>query len=89
MNFTDLIGKAPAVLVAPQDIVVITIERYLTGQQLAAIQGYMQKRFPNNRVLVLQKGMTVEVLTAAAAEAQSALAQAGTAPSGAVPVGLL
>lgn len=69
MYITDLIGKAPAFLVAPQDIVVITIDRYLTGQQLEAIQGYMQKRFPNNRVLALQKGMTVEVLKHAATEA--------------------
>ncbi|NHZ84107.1 hypothetical protein F2P44_33355 [Massilia sp. CCM 8695] len=89
MNITDLIGKAPAVLVTPQDTIVVTIERYLTGQQLAVIQGYMQKRLPNNPVVVMQKGMTVEVLKHAVVEACSAPIQAPTSSPAAVPIELL
>ncbi|NHZ84146.1 hypothetical protein F2P44_33560 [Massilia sp. CCM 8695] len=89
MNITDLIGKAPAVLAAPQDTIVVTIERYLTGQQLEVIQGYMQKRLPNNPVVLLQKGMTVEVMKHAVVEAYSAGIQASTSSPVAFPIELL
>lgn len=61
MNIQDLIGGASAAVIGPQDVVAISIDRYLTGAQLEVIGGHFQKKLPNNRVVILQKGMTIEV----------------------------
>lgn len=66
MNIQDLIGGAVAAVINPHDAVVISIDRYLTGAQLEVIGGHFQKKLPNNKVIVLQKGMTVEVSRAPA-----------------------
>ena len=62
MNVQDLIAGASAAVINPHDVVAIAIDRYLTGAQLNVIAGHFQKKLPNNKVIVLQKGMTVEVL---------------------------
>lgn len=62
MNIQDLIAGASAAVISPHDVVAISIDRYLTGAQLEVIGGHFQKKLPNNQVIVLQRGMTVEVL---------------------------
>lgn len=61
MNINDLVGRAPAVVISPSDVVAITIDRYLSGQQITEIQSYWQKRLPNNEIIIFQKSMTIEV----------------------------
>lgn len=65
MELIDLARKSPAVVVGPGDTVIVKIDRYLTGQQLEVIQGVYQKKLPNTRVMVIQKGMDIEVIKAA------------------------
>lgn len=61
MNIQDLIGGAAADVIRPRDVVAITIDRYLTGDQLEIIGAHFQKKLPNNQVVILQKGMTMQV----------------------------
>jgi hypothetical protein len=61
MKIQELMGKASASVVRPGDKVVITIERYLTGQQLAEIQKRFQRRLPGTDLVVLHGGMTAQV----------------------------
>jgi hypothetical protein len=61
MNIQDLIGGAAAAVIGPHDTVAITIDRYLTGAQLEVIGAHFQRKLPNNKVVILQKGMTVAV----------------------------
>lgn len=62
MTFDSLLGKHPAQVVRPNDVVLVTIDRYLTGQQLAEIGKYYNKKLPHAKVMVLQKGTTAEVV---------------------------
>ena len=61
MNIQDLIGGADAAVIGPRDAMAITIDRYLTGAQLDVIRKHFQKKLPNNQVVILQKGMTMQL----------------------------
>jgi hypothetical protein len=61
MNIQDLIDGAAADVIHPGDVVAISIDRYFTGAQLEVIGAHFQKKLPNNQVVILQKGMTMQV----------------------------
>jgi hypothetical protein len=61
MNIQDLIGGASAAVISPHDVVAISIDRYLTGAQIEVIGGHFQKKLPNTKVIILPKGMTIQV----------------------------
>ena len=60
MNIENLASKSPAIVIGPDDVVVVTIDRYLTGQQLAEIGKSFKRKLPGRNVLVIQQGMRIE-----------------------------
>jgi|GEM_PF-2994156 len=61
MSIEQILGNVRAQVVSPNDVVLITSDRYLTGQQLQVVGQHFQKRLPNTKVVMLMKGMTAEV----------------------------
>lgn len=61
MHAQGLIEGATTTAIGPLDVVAISIDRYLTGAQLEVIGAHYQKKLPNNQVVILQKGTTIEV----------------------------
>lgn len=59
-----MVGMVRAAVVRPGDSVVVTVERYLTGQQLAELQKHFQRRLPGIDVTVLHGGMEATVTKA-------------------------
>lgn len=77
MNLIELASKSPAVVVGPSDMVIVKIDRYLTGQQLTVIHQYYQKKLPNCRIIVTQQGTTVHAVAPPALAAVVLIDQAG------------
>jgi hypothetical protein len=72
MDFNRMMGQVKAQVIRPGDTVVITVERYLTGQQLVEIQKHFQRRLPGTDLVVLHGGMDVEVVKPVHASARAA-----------------
>lgn len=64
MDISKMVGDMKASVVRPGDKVVVSIDRYLSGQQLAELGKYFQRRLPNIEIVVLQKGVTIEPFVA-------------------------
>ena len=61
MSLEQILGNVRAQVVSRDDVVLITSDRYLTGQQLEVVGRHFQKRLPNTQVVMLMKGMTAEI----------------------------
>lgn len=65
MNINTMIGEVSASVLGPDDTAVISVDRYLTGAQLEVIGKHFERKLPKVRVVILGKGMSLEVLKAA------------------------
>lgn len=65
MSIEQMLGNVRAEVVSPNDVVLITSDRYLTGQQLEVVGRHFQKKLPNTKVVVLMKGMEAEIFKGA------------------------
>ncbi len=64
MDINEMVGEVRAAVVRPGDTAIISIDRYLSGQQLAELGKHFQRKLPNVGVVVLQKGMSVDLIKA-------------------------
>jgi len=65
MDINTMVGEVKASIVGPEDTAVISVDRYLTGAQLEIIGKHFERKLPGVRVVILGKGMSLEVLKAA------------------------
>ena len=56
------LGDVQRLRLYPGDVVVVTSDRRMSHEQLAAIQTYMHERLPNHTVLVLDSTLRIGVL---------------------------
>jgi hypothetical protein len=62
MDIERIAGKPRAAIAEPNDTVIITVDRYLTGQQLQVVGAYYQKKLPNTKIVMLSGGVSAQVV---------------------------
>lgn len=62
MDINEMVGLVRAAVVSPGDTIVVTVDRYLTGPQLSEIGKHLKKRLPSAEIVMLCKGVSMEVL---------------------------
>jgi DNA-binding NarL/FixJ family response regulator len=71
MNLSDIEASLQILQLAPDDIIVLSIDRMMTREQGQELREHFRRQIPNHLVIILTDGLKLSVLSRAEIDAMA------------------